>query len=301
MTQPLERLSPRLRLGAGALWMVWTLGMLGAAGWAGCGPTRAVARGSPRTFVEPSSLVPPPPYAPSAPPPPPVSTAPSVASVTPEPSLPAETFREPLAAALPSDAPAIRYGQMKQSACLAEVARRKLPLSRDPKARAGVATPMRIDGAMNGVRLVVPPASVVFGVLDCRLGLALDDVTRSLAARGVVRMSIENMYRPGAKLPGGKQPSQHSRGLAADLMRFWMADGRMLGPSHWGATIGDVACGPSAVMASPTRDSIDLRNLLCELGRKGLLHHVLTPSYDKAHESHFHVDVSEKSTRAVVR
>ncbi len=216
-------------------------------------------------------------------------------------ALPDATFREPMPSALDARSPAVTYAALEPSACKAEVKRRELPVAAVKSAQRGVALGMRITGAMNGVRLTVPPDSTKFGVLDCRLALVLDDFTKVLAGRGVVGMTIDNFYRPGAKLAGKKKDSQHAHALAIDIVSFDLADGRRLGTSGWGAAIGEVPCGPDAVMAASTAESVEARNLVCAIGRAGLFHTLLTPSFDAAHGSHFHFDIKAETTRFTVR
>ncbi len=215
--------------------------------------------------------------------------------------LPEVTFREAMPEALDANAPARRYADLSASRCRAEVAKRDLPVAPVKSSQRGVVAALRITGPMNGVNIVTPPSSTKFGVLDCRLALVIDDLTKTLEAAGVVRVSIDNLYRPGAKLPGKKKSSQHALGLAVDVNTFELGDGRVLATSAWGATIGETPCGPDAVMASPNADAVDLRNLVCAIGRAGLFHTVLTPSYDAAHQSHFHFDIKSDTSRVSVR
>jgi hypothetical protein len=215
--------------------------------------------------------------------------------------LPAITFRQPIPAALDDKSPAVKYADMGQAACKAEVKRRDLPIIPLKTAQKGVSGGMRIDGSMNGVKIVAPPSSTKFGILDCRLALVIDDLTKHLHERGVVRMSIDNMYRPHAKLPGRRKASQHAFGLAIDINGFELADGRVLTTADWGASIGEVPCGADAVMASPTAASIEIRNLVCSVARSGLFNTMLSPSYDAAHQSHFHFDIKSDTTRLTMR
>lgn len=62
--------------------------------------------------------------------------------------------------------------------------------------------------------------------------------------------------------------------------------------------IGKPVCGPKArIEARPDSDwqqiarAVRLRNLVCEWGRMGAFHHILTPNYDRAHQNHLHLDL----------
>lgn len=212
-------------------------------------------------------------------------------------------FHEPLPErALPASAPAMRYANLSPSQCRAEVKKRKIAVARSKQPAKGVATPMRFSGEMNGVRLLTHRAPSPFGVMDCRLALTFDDLTRVLAEHGVVQIRIDNMHRPGAKLPGRRKRSQHAYGLAIDIMSLKLADGRTLSvQDDWHAAIGDPACGPDAVMTDPTEKSVALRNVACAIYRAGLFHHMLTPSANASHRDHFHFDIKRDADRRSLR
>ena len=233
---------------------------------------------------------------PSAPPLGPVGPA------EPGEALPPATYLEPLPKRLEPSAPAALYAKLDARACRAEVERRRLPVAPDGEARPGVDAPVRVAGPMNGVAIAVPPPSSKHGVLDCRVALLLDDWTRALAAEGIAKLVVDNAYRPGAKLPGNKRkPSQHALGLALDVTRFETREGVRLAVDDWGAAIGEMPCGPGAILRDPSRTRVAVRNLVCATARSGYFQTLLTPSHDAAHRSHFHFDVQEERDQLVVR
>lgn len=228
-------------------------------------------------------------------------------------SLPASgeaaSFRAPIPA-LGAQSPARLRAELSDDACLRQIKQQQLPF--EPASAAGVDAPMRLTGTLHGVRFVVPPASSPHGVLDCRLALALSDLALLLETFDVVEVKIDNFYRQNAVLPkGAKQgkqakrrskPSQHARALAADITSFKLADGRVLTiPRDWHAPIGSTSCGPEARLDEPSADATLLRDLVCEVARKGLFHRVLTPSYNAAHQGHFHFDLGRGDTTATIR
>lgn len=215
------------------------------------------------------------------------------ASAGATPTLAEQSFRAPMPTTLDEKSTASRYANLDAATCKRMVKERNLAVDPVTAGSAGVTTGMRIRGPLHGVRISTPPTSSRFGIVDCRMVLVLDDLARHLSSVGIVAMSIDNIYRPHAKLPGKRKPSQHALGLALDVTRFVSADGRVMEPRHWGAGIGETACGPEAVMAEPMPDRISTRNLLCGIGREGLFHSILTPSYDAAHQTHFHMDIKE--------
>lgn len=214
-------------------------------------------------------------------------------------TVPDAPFRQPLTAASPH--PATVHAELSPAACMKEMAARKLPFARSKQAAAGVASPLRSTGPLHGVRIVIPRAPSKFGVLDCRLALTLDDMASAAAELGVVEIHIDNTYRRSARLPRrGAGKSQHAYGLAADITTMKMADGQVLRVEpDWHAPIGGTPCGPDAVLEDPTPAAIALRNVVCELARRGVFHHMLTPGYDAAHRNHLHLDIKRgaKQTR----
>jgi len=209
-------------------------------------------------------------------------------------------FQEPLPSrTLPADAPAMRYANLSPLACRAELKKRELPVARDRRPTPGVATGVRFTGPVHDVTFISPGRASLFGVMDCRLALALADAAELLSQRGVVRLRIDNTYRRGARLPirhHGR--SQHAYGLAADITAFVLADGRDLQVERdWDGQIGDPVCGPTATLEEPTESAIALRDIACELGRRGLFHTMLTPNYNAAHHNHFHFDIKRDKTR----
>jgi hypothetical protein len=211
------------------------------------------------------------------------------------------SFRLPVTTPSPSSATVTAV--LAPGACRKELERRKLPFARSKSAASNVATPLRSTGPLNGVRIVIPRAPSPYGVLDCRLALALDEMTKVLAEAGVVEVQIDNTHRPGAKLPRrGAGKSQHAYGLAADVTRMKLADGTQLRVDEdWGAPIGAPSCGPEATMDPVTPEAVALRDIVCELARRGVFHHVLTPGYNAAHRSHLHLDIKRGEKRTRVR
>lgn len=170
------------------------------------------------------------------------------------------------------------------------------------KGSHGVAAPLRLEGPLRGVLFQAPRAPTPFGVLDCRLALTLDDFAEVLAVHRVTKVRIDNMYRPGARLPARHKSSQHHHGLAADIMAFELEGGTSLVVERdWHAAIGEPVCGPDASMTAPDEPSILLRTIVCEVARRGIFHHLLTPSFDAAHQDHLHLDIKRGGRTRSVR
>lgn len=216
------------------------------------------------------------------------------------PSLDAQPFRAPMPALGP-DAPASRYAELSDGDCQRELERRALPFEK-AKATAGVATPLYLTGALHGVRITLPGKASPHGVIDCRLALALDDFAAALSSHGVTKLRVDNSYRPGARLPGKKKQSQHAHAMALDITELELAGGRKLTvKDHWTDPIGAVPCGPEATPAETSDDALALRNIVCDVARRGIFHHMLTPSFNAAHRDHFHFDLRRGTTKQSLR
>ena len=160
---------------------------------------------------------------------------------------------------------------------------------------------MRITGPLRGVRFVTPGKKSIYGKLDCRLALVLDELAGVLERHGVASVRVDNLYRPRAKLPGRRTSSQHRYGLAVDVMAFELADGTTLSvESDWHGEIGSTPCGPEARLVDASPAAIALRNLVCDVARSALFHHILTPSYNDAHRDHVHLDIKRGEKRSII-
>jgi hypothetical protein len=220
-----------------------------------------------------------------------------------EPVTEAASYLRPLPTPfVAKTAPASHWVGVSPQQCLAEVARRKLGVTRFRGAASGVATPVTVTGPIAGVRFVAPGRKSKYGILDCRLALALSELAPLLRRYDVVEARIDNMYRPHAHLPGKKKPSQHSYGLAADLTRLKRADGsELVVERDFQGAIGEPVCGDGArARAELSSEAATLRDLICEVARSGLFHHILTPNHDQAHRDHFHLDIARGARQRII-
>jgi hypothetical protein len=192
-----------------------------------------------------------------------------------------------------ASAPALRMANMTPGACLKEVRERKLPFTPSRERFASVAGALRVDGPIEGVTFVTARPPHEFGVLDCRLALAMVELAKIAAPFGVTQIHVGSMFRKNARIAHRpKTPSQHSFGLAMDIVSMRLADGRLLSPERdWHAQIGDKTCGAEAVMTDPDDKATILRNFVCAVARSQIFHHMLTPSANRAHHDHLHFDL----------
>jgi Extensin-like protein C-terminus len=229
-----------------------------------------------------------------------LSPALALADASEQPTVLA-SYREPLPSPIISKTSAgTRLASLTSGQCWAEASRRKLPVKRVGGAASGVATPVRLSGPLAGVRFVAPGGKSPYGILDCRLALALADLAPVLKRYDVVEARIDNMYRPHAHLPGKKKPSQHSYGLAADMTRLKRADGsELVVERDFDGAIGEPVCGAEA-RAELGSEGAALRSLICDVARSGLFHHILTPNHDAAHRDHFHLDIARGARQRII-
>ncbi|HMJ11923.1 MAG TPA: extensin family protein [Polyangiaceae bacterium] len=203
------------------------------------------------------------------------------------------SFQEELPASLLGKvALAMRHANLSPGACRGELRKRGVKTGNAGLVTPGIATPMRIASPLRGVAFVAPGKRSIYGVLDCRLLLVLDDLSDVLARHDVSTVLIDNFYRRRARLPGRKSRSQHAYGLAADVYGFTLRDGRQLIIERdWRGQLGTPACGPESRILDGNSESLALRNLVCDIARAGLFHHILTPNFNEAHENHLHMDI----------
>ena len=207
---------------------------------------------------------------------------------------------DPSRFSMPPDAdrmPAVRYGKLTASGCLAELTARKIAFTRETA--RGVLAPVRLAGPLHGVwfrgdAAEAERASSPYEIADCRLVLALDDFAVILAEHDIVEVHHYSMYRPPPKSwPDGKLGTRHAGALALDAARFLTKDGRTLSVLHdFHGHIGGKTCGPGARPDRVTPAATELRAILCEAVSQHLFNVVLTPDYNRPHHNHFHLEVT---------
>lgn len=176
------------------------------------------------------------------------------------------------------------------------------------EAARGVRAPVRLTGPIRGVlfRTELGPAARAvspYEIVDCRLALALDDMTRFLPRYGIVEVRHYSMYRPPSKhWKGEREAKRHPGGLAIDVGRFKLTDGTWVEVERdFHSRIGGTTCGVDATLIQPTAETMRLRTLVCELAQAGLFHFMLTPSYNWPHRNHLHLEVAARYAGQMIR
>jgi hypothetical protein len=201
----------------------------------------------------------------------------------------------------PTDASASRAcstAALSPQGCLDELVRRGVRFRKADPA-PGVRTPVRLLGPLGGVtyrtdyRDAERP-TVPFEVFDCRLVVALSDVSPILQEHEIEEVRLFSAWRPPPKgLTPGKLQNGHPGGLAADLRLFKKSSGADLDvEADFHGRIGAEPCGHAAVPPWPsTEGARELRTILCSIAEARLVHVLLSPNFDARHRNHFHVEV----------
>jgi hypothetical protein len=199
--------------------------------------------------------------------------------------------------------PAITYGDMDGATCEKTLKARKISFAKVTTPTVGVADPVRITGKLHGVDIhglgLGPKATSVYEIVDCRLLLSLDDFAAILEKHDVVEALHMSIYRPAKSKPkpGQKPKSQHEAALAMDLGTLVKKDGtKLVVLDDWHGFIGQKTCGPKVGPTKITKQSTELRAILCETFDKKLFNVNLTPNYNKPHQNHFHLEVTRGVT-----
>lgn len=220
--------------------------------------------------------------------------------------------------------PAKRYANQSPAACSSELRHRKLPVRPARGKTPGLMTPLQLTAPLHGVKFELPRS--IYGFLDCRLVLLLDDLAKDLSSRAVVGVQVNNVYRPNSKLPpkantklvkpppkgkaskSRKPPpprtvrlSQHALGLAIDITEFRLADGRVLNVERdWHGSLGAPPCGPGSRVSNDDPSGVLLRDLTCAIARRAYCNHLITPNRDEAHSNHLHCDIEAGADETMV-
>jgi len=193
----------------------------------------------------------------------------------------------------PETTRAYQYAAMSDALCLAELRERGVPFERLDHVR-GVQTPVRFTGPVRGVvyrqtyrEQLDPESASTF--LDCRLALAIDDMSQILARHDVVGVGFLSMYRPGHMKPGVRHPA----GRAIDVATVTLRDGTEYSVHHhFFGKLGAKTCGHGAAEPRFKHPGADLwREVVCALDDTRSFNLVLSPNYDWGHRDHLHLEV----------
>jgi hypothetical protein len=196
------------------------------------------------------------------------------------------------------DSRAYKYARLADEACFAALDERGFPYKRvDPT--KGIDAPIRLSGPVHGVAFHLTyrgpentdDDKLSSSILDCRLGLAIDDLATVLAKHDIVKAEYLSMYRAtGGFVKGVRHPA----GRAIDLATVTKSDNTTFNISYdWqGRGVGAKTCGEGA--AAPLKDTEGarlFRSIVCELADEQSFNLILSPHYDWGHHDHLHMEV----------
>jgi len=234
-------------------------------------------------------------------------------------------------------APSAKYGALSAAACRSELKKRKIAFT--PVADApGVLAPVRIPEGVGGVAfhtlVLEKDRPTPWEIFDCRLVLALHDLSAILRDHHVDDVVIFSAWRPPPpKWPEGKLAKRHPGALAVDVMRMrWTPppesdedegddeqgkakqgkakQGKASKPEpiwidvrkDFHGRIGDKTCGSGARgPRAKTEPAKILRAIVCEAADARIFTSMLTPNYDRHHHDHLHLEVTPKVKWRMVR
>jgi hypothetical protein len=168
-------------------------------------------------------------------------------------------------------------------------------------ARSAIAQPIRLTGALRGVRIRPHGGdeSSIHSIIDCRLAVALLGWADELREAGFVAIEHVSIFRPGARVAGTHRPSGHSHALALDALRFVRADGTFFSVlDDWAARVRGT--DPCATYDEPA-PSATVRHLVCSAVAAETFQVVITPHHDDAHANHVHLEIVPGVTWTVAR
>jgi hypothetical protein len=183
---------------------------------------------------------------------------------------------------------------LSDRACFRALQRARVPFERVRASVAGITAPVRVTGALHGVRYIASERREIHELMDCRLAVALVRFSRMLQHLGVVEVRHYSIYRPPGARAAQEQPNQrrHGGGLAIDAAWFLRSDGTRLGVERdFHGRRRRPVCGPEARVPHDAGARL-LRTVACDAARRGIFHVVLTPNHNYAHRNHLHLEVA---------
>jgi hypothetical protein len=179
----------------------------------------------------------------------------------------------------------------------------------------GVLAPVRIIDGVGGVlyRTLLPREKRrdnAHDIFDCRLVLALDDLSAILQAHDIDVALIYSSWRPPSKRwPKERIGRRHPGALAVDIFRFGKRLEEGESERRWldvvkdfGGRVGALSCGPKARAPRPsTPSSREMRAIYCEAAEARIFSSMLSPNYNRAHHNHLHLELTAKAQWRIVR
>jgi len=191
---------------------------------------------------------------------------------------------------IPQGSPVLAYAALTRDGCEAELGKRKIAFRRVDEL-AGVRAPVHLDGPLHGVTVHSRAAHTE---LDCRLVLALDDFSVTLAEHDIVGANVFSSYRTPKEngCTNKYAGEQHCAALAADVGIFEKKDKTTLNiEKDFHGKIGNLTCKGNAGPKPVSPKATELWDLVCSAaGRQFQV--ILTPNWNEQHKNHFHLELT---------
>ena len=197
--------------------------------------------------------------------------------------------------------PAAKYAALDAKTCHDEVTHRGIAF-KEVEDAPGVLIPVRLSGPLNGVTYRTEldedaRATSPFEVFDCRLVLALYDFSAILTAHDIDEARIFSAWRPPPKnWAEGKLGTRHTGALAVDIRVFEKRAGAsakdLLVARDWTPARDAPPCGDKAHVSPDTAAAKEIRAIYCKAADDRLFSSMLGPNFNKAHENHFHLEIT---------
>lgn len=149
---------------------------------------------------------------------------------------------------------------------------------------------LTLEGPIGGVRFRGGGRTPWSNALDCRLAVALLAWSQRLDDAGVASVRHYSLLRPGARVNGSGRVSGHAKGLAIDVGKLRMDDGRIIEVlEDWPRRRGAPPCPDPPAQSS--EEGRLLVELVCGAVADGLFQMLISPNHDQDHRNHIHLEV----------
>lgn len=167
-------------------------------------------------------------------------------------------------------------------------------LLRGASRRCSISQPLRLTAPVLGVDYVIWTKKRVTMTMGCELAKRIARLSHYLKQRGINKVMHLGTYNC-RKISGSSKLSNHSFGTAIDIAAFYGTDGTEYSlVKHWDHSStwtksGRMGCHTTRFNSPKAKVIYDIA---CDMWKKRFFSLILTPNYNRAHDDHFHVDLS---------
>ncbi|MEO7092946.1 MAG: extensin family protein [Polyangiales bacterium] len=192
----------------------------------------------------------------------------------------------------------VTIGNMDELACNKELKKLKIPHVRAVGA-AKIDQPIIVTGAINGVHFDTgrpyKQRTIATGdAIDCRLAIALHDLTKVVKKHGITTVLVKSFHRPNQVIVDPNAPLRHRIGFAIDIAGFKTKKGVVWNvQKDFNGKIGQQTCGANAAKPVPdTKTARELWSIFCQLNASQAFDSGISPNYNASHFDHVHFDLT---------